>query len=106
MKKEQKHETQCYRLVEMEESMNQSINSAKSVLAQQDRLKEVLSKEEGDEFVSFVKDLEENQKMMKAQIAELEARVEKLHIVNDAVQQSETFDKLLDALIFAIGMFK
>lgn len=107
MAKEQKHNTQCYRLVEMEESMTQSINSAKQVLQQQDKLREVIQKSEyANEFDSFLKDLDENQKTMKSQIAELEARVEKLNVVNEAVQKSETFDKLVDALIFAIGMFK
>lgn len=107
MAKEQKRDTQCYRLVEMEESMNQSIDSAKRVLEQQNKLKEVLEKcEYAEEFESFLGDLDKNQKAMKNQIAELEARVEKLNVVNEAIQKSETFDKLVDALIFAIGMFK
>lgn len=107
MAKEQKRDTQCYRLVEMEESMNQSIDSAKRVLEQQNKLKEVLEKcEYAEEFESFLKDLDKNQEAMKNQIAELEGRVKKLDVVNEAIQKSETFDKLVDALIFAIGMFK
>lgn len=107
MKKEQKHETQCYRLVEMADSVKDSIESAKKVRNQQQKLAEILrTSEHAEEFKEFVENVGKSNESLNAQITELEQRLEKLEVVNAAIEKSETFDKLVDALIFALGMFK
>lgn len=105
--KEFPNNDRTFRLEEMEEAMEQSIENAKTVLAQEQRLVEIIQTAEEPMFDEFIKEQDQVIKNLEKQVVELSERKRLLNLVNCAIKGEVDFDckTAVNTLLIALGIF-
>lgn len=102
-------QTNLFRLEEMQEAMELSIENAKKVLHEQEELKTLVENNQEQssvDFTSFLKDTETQIKQMNEQIDVLQKRQELLKKTIEEMKNNKAYEKIGENLLNALGVFK
>lgn len=89
------------------DSMSESIENVESVIKQQWKLIDVVSKnDENNEFESFIKDLRENAKSLQNQQSELMRKHMHLHFAIETIEKDDNSKRAVINIMKAFGMFE
>lgn len=101
-----KKESKLYRLVEMYESMNESIQNVEKVKEEQTLLIDVLEKcDKSDKFEELISQLKQQLENLNEQLSTLKFRTDRLNEVNTLVDTRQDCADVANALIDALGLF-
>lgn len=101
-----KKESKLYRLIEMYESMNESIQNVEKVKEEQTLLIDVLEKcDESDKFEELIDQLKQQLENLNEQLSTLKFRTSRLNEVNTLVDTRQDCADVVNALIDAFGLF-
>lgn len=99
-------ESKLYRLVEMYDSMNESIQNVEKVKEEQTLLINVLEKcDESDKFEELISQLKQQLESLNEQLSTLKFRAKSLNKVNIFVDTRQDCADVANALIDALGLF-
>lgn len=94
------------RLIEMQEEMEKSIDNAKTVKSQQEKLVEILEREAPEEFEDFIKGTKATIESMDDQIFRLSGRADQLYGVIEAAKDDVEVRLVIEDLVEALGLFR
>ena len=104
---ENQNTSKLYRLEEMLDSIEASLDNIKTVKTQQEHLlKLVEDNDEKHEFEEFLKESKEQLEKLSKQFIELSTRYTFLKAVVEKCKNDKKVEEIIDQLILGIGMFK
>lgn len=101
-----------YRLEEMEDSMQQSIDNIEKINKQQNKLISIIENYEKDieedkkEFVKFISETKEQIKQLEEQKNQLKVKKEILNLIIAECKENKLVSRFISMLSFVIGLFK
>lgn len=105
-KLEENIESKVYRLEEMYDAMQASLENAKKVKSEQELLIEIIKNDEKhDIFEEFIKSEEEQITQLAKQIDVLSTRADQLRSAIDICKENEEIEKAMTLMLDALGVF-
>ena len=102
-----KEEDRIYQLIEMTDSMKQSVDNLKKVIDEQSLLESIISKDENaKKLEAFLKSIAEQKEELRKQAFKLDNRINMFEDIIDLCQKNDSANKLINLFIRAIGMFE
>lgn len=97
-----------YRLEEMEDAMQQSIDNIEKINKQQNKLLDIIKEKEENakEFEDFIEDTNKQIKQMEEQKNQLVIKKEVLTLIIAECKENKLVSRFISMLSFVIGLFK
>lgn len=99
-------DSNIFRIDEMSDAIEVSMNNIKEVYEKQERLIGLLEAINNDEFKELIDSMKQQVDYMKIQYTELEARRAHLNYALACCRDNEDTAKLVDKLLLGLGIFK